>query len=135
MKNIQGWAAAAVVVVLAACTTEVTSGSDGGTGSTASGGTAGAAGSTTTSSGAGGSSTGGSGGSNDGGGAVCTAKAGDSACRTCALQKCHDEVCGCESNSACSAHVDDFYTCLSGASMLDSCGGDFSVQANGVDGG
>src|SRR6185295_4602315 len=119
----------------AACTTEVVSGTnDGGTGTTAASG--GAAGSSTTgSSGAG--TTGGSGGSSgDDGGGVCTAKAGDSACRTCALEKCHDETCGCESNIACAANVDDFYACLSGAmGNLGDCSGTFSINSNGIDGG
>ena len=137
MKNIQGWTAAAVIVVLGGCTTEVTTGDDagGGSGTTATTGAAGATTATTTT-GTGGGGTGGTGGSsgNDGG-ALCTAMAGDSACRTCALQKCHETVCGCEENSACTAHVADFYACLSSSSTLDTCAGDFSVQSNGVDGG
>jgi hypothetical protein len=137
------WAATSAIAALAAaCTTEVVNGTnDGGTGTSA--GSGGAAGSSTTgSSGAGttggsGGSSGGSGGSLDGGrGDVCTAKAGDTACRTCALEKCHDETCGCESNTACAANVDDFYTCLSSATgTLADCSGTFSINSNAIDGG
>jgi hypothetical protein len=136
MKNIQVWTAAAVIVVLGACTTEATTGDDAGGGSSTTV-TTGAAGSTTaTTTGTGGGGTGGTGGSSGSdAGALCTATAGDSACRTCALQKCHDAVCGCEGNSACSAHLTDFYTCVSSSSTLDSCTSDFTVQSNGVDGG
>jgi hypothetical protein len=152
MTNFTTWATASMIAALAtACTAEVSTGTDGGTGSTATGAggasstsTTGSAGSSTTSSG-GTSSTGGSAGSSGGsagssgasdGGNVCVAKAGDSACRTCALDKCHDEVCGCEGNSACSGHVDEFYDCLSRSTgTLAGCTGDLSIQSNTADGG
>lgn len=141
MTKINWAAASAIAALAAACTTEVVDGTnDGGTGTTA--GSGGAAGSSTTgSSGAG--TTGGSGGSLGGaggssgndGGAVCTAKAGDTACRTCALEKCHAETCGCESNTACAPNVDDFYTCLSSAmGTLGDCATTFATQSNAMGG-
>jgi len=139
MTNIQGWAVAAVMVVVAGCTTEATTASDGGATSAASGGSAGAAGSTTTSSGAGGSATGGSGGSgDDGGGAVCTAKASDTTCRTCALGKCKTALCACEMDTGCAAQVDMYFDCVSKAKSTmeeDACSSTFVVDANPTGGG
>ncbi len=131
------WAAASTIAVLAfACTTEVTdSGADGGTSSSSSSSSGqGGASSSSSSTGTAGSTGSGTGGS--GGGEMCTAKSDDTACRTCALKECHDEVCACEANSGCGANVGAFYTCLSMASnTIEGCLNDLLKDANAVDGG
>ena len=132
------WAVASTIAALAAaCTTEVVDGAnDGGTATATVIGAGGAAGTSTSTGSSGSGTTGGSGGaSGDAGAEICTAKAGDSACRSCALEKCHDEVCGCESNLACAPHADDFYACLSSpGGTLGDCATTFSTQSNAIGG-